>query len=56
MESLRRLKAQFDENPALVIGVLSGAALAAARFIDAIGGLQSKHAYSKQVSQRTKKK
>jgi hypothetical protein len=56
MESLKKLKAQFDENPSAVIAAGAGAVLAAAKLIDAISGVWSRRAYRNQVKNRNKNK
>uniref|UniRef100_A0AAU7GZM1 Holin n=1 Tax=Streptomyces phage Scarif TaxID=3158858 RepID=A0AAU7GZM1_9CAUD len=55
-ESLKKLKAQFDENPSAVIAASAGAVLAAAKLIDAVSGVWSKRAYRQQVRDRNNRK
>jgi hypothetical protein len=40
----------FDENPLAVITVAAMAMTAVAKLIDAVGGVQSRRAYAKQVN------
>lgn len=56
MESLKKLKAQFDENPSAVIAAGAGLILASAKLIEAIGSITSKRAYSQQVRNKNKRK
>ena len=50
-----KLKAQFNENPVLVIGVGAGAVTAAAKLIDAVSAAQGRKAYAKQINHKVKK-
>lgn len=45
----------FNENPLAVIAVSAAAMTAAAKLIDALGGIQSRRAYAKQVNLKTKR-
>ena len=50
-----RLKAQFEENPVLVIGVLSGAVLATAKLIDAGVNARNSSTWKQEVARRERK-
>jgi len=47
-----KLKERWNEDPVTCIAVASGATIAVATLINALGGLQSRRAYAKQVDYR----
>lgn len=51
-----RLKAEWNENPMLVLTVFGIAAGGTAKLIDAASSAQSRRAYAKQVDYRVKQK
>lgn len=51
-KAVARLKEQFEENPTLVIGVASAAALAVAKLIDAGVNARNSKSWSKEVNRR----
>ena len=53
---LRPLKRAWNENPTQLLAVGAGVALAAAKLIDAAGGVQSRRAYAQQVQRSNAKK
>lgn len=55
MNGLKKLKTLWDENPLAVIGVVGASLAGAAKFVDAISGIQSRRAYAKQRRSRSKK-
>lgn len=55
MKALEKLKQQWDENPLVVIGVISGAVVATAKLVDAVSAAQGRRAYAKQVNHKVKK-
>lgn len=55
-KGLERLKEQWNENPVLVLGAVGAFFMGTARLIDAVGGLQSKHAYAKNARIRSRKR
>lgn len=52
---LEKLKDAFDENPLLVIGVISGATIAAAKLIDALTTARNSRTWKKEVERRARK-
>jgi hypoxanthine-guanine phosphoribosyltransferase len=54
-KAAQRLKEQFEENPVLVIGVLSAAALAAAKLIDAGNNTRNAQSWARETKRRDRK-
>lgn len=50
-----KLLAAFDENPLMVIAVGAAAMTATAKLIEAVGGIQSRRAYARQVNLKAKR-
>jgi hypothetical protein len=46
-KAMDKLKEAWNENPLAVIAIVGAALAGAGKFIDAVGGLQSKRAYAK---------
>ena len=53
-KAVDKFKQAWNENPLLVIGVLSVAARSAAKLIDAFSAFQGRKAYAKDVKRRVK--
>ena len=51
-KALARLKEQFEENPVVVIGVVSAAALAAAKLIDAGVNTRNSGSWARETKRR----
>lgn len=51
-KSLAKLKAQFEENPTLVIGVASGAVLATAKLVSAVSETRNSKTWRQEVQRR----
>lgn len=47
-----KIVAAFNENPLMVIAIGAAAMTAAAKLIDALGGIQSRRAYARQVNMK----
>ncbi|AWN06137.1 hypothetical protein SEA_SENDITCS_34 [Streptomyces phage SendItCS] len=46
-KAMAKLKEAWEENPLAVIAVVGAALAGAGKFIDAVGGLQSRRAYAR---------
>lgn len=51
-KGIEKLKEKFEEDPITVIAVGSMAAVAAAKLIDSLSGVQSRRAYAKRFGDR----
>lgn len=49
-----KLKAQWDENPLAVIGVVGFSAVGLAKLIDALSAAQGRRAYARQIDYKIK--
>ena len=47
-----KLRDAWNDNPLLVIGVATGACMAVAKLIEAVGGVQSRRAYARRMKVR----
>ena len=52
--ALARINKAWNENPLLVIGVATGATMALARLIEAVGGVQSRRAYARRIGAKAR--
>lgn len=53
---LEKIRQAWDDNPLVVIGVISGACMAVAKIIDAVSSAQGRRAYAKQVNMKAKRR
>lgn len=50
-----KLRDAWNDNPLLVIGVATGATMALAKLIEAVGGVQSRRAYAKRINPKVRR-
>ena len=50
-----KLRNAWNDNPLLVIGVATGATMAVAKLIEAVGGVQSRRAYARRMGAKVRK-
>lgn len=54
-KAIDKIKQAWNENPIGVAIVAAGLLTAAAKFVDAVGGYQSKRAYAKDADRRSRR-
>jgi hypothetical protein len=52
--AFRRIRAEFEANPMLVLMILAGVLTAAAKFIGALSAAQNSRTWRKEVNRRVK--
>lgn len=51
---LEKLEKAWNDNPLLVIGVATGAAMSIAKIVEAVSSVQGRRAYAKQVNMKAR--